>query len=108
MHARNGGWEYRAPLGSGGVNPLTNDDITEILLLLLRQYRSESVLLADLGTSVHALQQLAVGSDAKLLAEFERLKAEAEAVFGVPMQMMLQKIDGIIRRLESQRPPRVN
>ncbi len=85
-----------------------NQEINEILLLLLRQYRLQCDLLNELGAHVHALREFLVDSDRSVDARLQQLEAEAKAATSLPKQLTLRKLDDIIRKLESLRMPDAN
>ncbi len=87
---------------------MTEQEINEMLLLLLRQQRLQSELLDDFGALLHAVRELVVGSDGKRQTDLEQLEAEAKAATFLARQTTLRKFDDIIRKLESLRKPRVN
>jgi hypothetical protein len=84
---------------------MTNDEVNEALLLLLRQYRLQARLIFELGILVDGLREIVVANDPTKLAELERLSAEAREATSVVEQMTLDSIDDIIRKLEAGRKP---
>jgi hypothetical protein len=87
-------------------NTLSDHDVIELLLLLLRQYRLQAELIDDFGATLHGLRELVVGDDVGLNKKLEALEAEAKAVTSAPKRLTLAQLDDKVRILESLRPPR--
>ena len=87
---------------------MTDPDVTEILLLLLRQQRSESELLDDLAAQVQAIYDYLQQHDVQFEQAFSQGEVAAKSVTSPTKRDALRKLDDIIRKLESLRKPRVN
>jgi hypothetical protein len=83
---------------------MANDNVNEVLLFLARGQRLQLELLDDLGATVHALREFVASRH----PEIEKMESEAKAAYSLTKQSTMRALDDIIRRLESQRPPRVN
>ena len=88
--------------------PTTNEDTVEVLLFLARAIRLSSLTISDLSQSVNALIEIVVGDNKALRAQFEAYQDEAGASFEDEKKKALGRLDAIIVKLESQRPPHVS
>jgi hypothetical protein len=87
---------------------MTNGDIVEVLLFLSKAIRVSSLAISEVSDTMTALTELVVGGDPAVRAQLQAYQNEAEASSADEKRRGLQKLDDIILKLESQRPPRVN
>ena len=83
---------------------MANDNVDEVLLFLARTQRLQLELLDDLAATVHALREFVVSRH----PEIERMESEAKSAYSATQPSAIHTLDDMIRKLESQRPPRVN
>jgi len=84
---------------------MTNDETNELVLLLARTLRSQWQQLHELGTQLQAVCDYLEQRDPKFVDQFSAFENRAKDEVAVPVNLSLQKLDDIIRRLEAGRKP---
>jgi hypothetical protein len=82
---------------------MTNDEVNEALLLLLRLTRSHEQALGELTAQVQAIYDYLDKRDKKFHEVFSKSESESSAEVSLPITLTLRKLDDIIRRLEAGR-----
>ena len=87
---------------------MTNDEISDALLYLLRSNREEWQLLNELTSHVLAIFHYLELRDPDFENQVTRYENEAKTVVSPPTTQSLEWLDDTIRKLEDQRKRRMN